>query len=60
MKFSLDESCDDDYNAVEDAIMNETKSWKKEEHMNAMANELSRIKNKSDYYQPLSPTEKKA
>ena len=27
--------------------------------MNAMANELSRIKNKSDYYQPLSPTEKK-
>ena len=26
MEFSLDESYDDDYSAVEDAIMNETKS----------------------------------
>ena len=41
---SSDEEYDDDYSAVEDAIMNETKSWKKKEHMNAMANELSRIK----------------
>ena len=28
-EFSLDESYDEDYSAVEDAIMNETKSWKK-------------------------------
>ena len=32
-EFGLDESYeDDDYSAVEDAIMNETKSWRKEEH----------------------------
>ena len=58
------ESCDeeyddDDYSAVEDAIMNETKSWKKKEHNKAMLNELSRIKNKTDYHLELSPTEKK-
>ena len=29
-EFSLDESYDEDYSAVEDAIMNETKSWKRE------------------------------
>ena len=36
MEFSLDESYDDDYSAVEDAIMNETKSWRKEEHTDAI------------------------
>ena len=37
-EFSLDESYDndDDYSAVEDVIMNETKSWKKEEHEKAI------------------------
>ena len=29
---SCDEEYDEDYSAVEDAIMNETKSWRKEEH----------------------------
>ena len=32
MEFSLDESYDDDYSAVEAAIMNETKSVNKEKH----------------------------
>ena len=36
MEFSLDESCDDGYSAVEDVIMNETKSWRKEEHEKAI------------------------
>ena len=36
MEFSLDESYDDGYSAVEDAIMNETKSWRKEEHTDAI------------------------
>ena len=36
MEFSLDESYDDDYSAVEDAIMNETKSWRKEEHTDSI------------------------
>ena len=36
MEFSLDESCDDDYSAVEDVIMNETKRWRKEEHEKAI------------------------
>ena len=38
MEFSLDESYDndDDYSAVEDAIMNETKRWKKKEHTKAI------------------------
>ena len=58
-EFSLDESYDEDYSAVEAAIMNETKSWKKKEHNKAMVNELSRIKNKTDYHLELSPTEKK-
>nr|DAG62849.1 MAG TPA: hypothetical protein [Caudoviricetes sp.] len=31
-EFSLDESYDEDYSAVEDAIMNETKSVNKEKH----------------------------
>ena len=52
MEFSLDESCDDgysavedmvtnesaktSYSAVEDVIMNETKRWRKEEHEKAI------------------------
>ena len=36
MEFSLDESYDEDYSAVEDAIMNETKSWKKDQRDKAL------------------------
>ena len=46
MEFSLDESYYDDYSAVEDAIMNETKSWKKKEHEKAALNDLRKIHNK--------------
>ena len=38
MEFSLDESYDEDYSAVEDAIMNETKSYKKTQRDNAILN----------------------
>ena len=46
------ESCDEeydndeDYSAVEAAIMNETKSWKKKEHEKAALNDLRKIHNK--------------
>lgn len=36
MEFSLDESYDEDYSAVEDMICNETKAWKKKEHTDAI------------------------
>ena len=48
MEFSLDESYDndDDYSAVEAAIMNETKTLKKKEHNNAIYNDFSNLKKK--------------
>ena len=46
MEFSLDESYDEDYSAVEDAIMNETKSWKKKEHNQAIMRDTLRLANK--------------
>ena len=46
MEFSLDESYDDDYSAVEDAIMNETKSWRKEEHTDAILRRRDALKKK--------------
>ena len=48
MEFSLDESYYDDYNAVEDVIMNETKSWKKKEHEKAALNDVLNYKYKDD------------
>ena len=43
MEFSLDESYDDDdYSAVEDAIMNETKSVNKDKHADAMNREITK------------------
>ena len=36
MEFSLDESYDEDYSAVEAMICNETKAWRKEEHTDAI------------------------
>ena len=41
---SCDEEYDEDYSAVEDAIMNETKSWKKKEHNNAIYNDFGNLK----------------
>ena len=46
MEFSLDESYDEDYSAVEDAIMNETKSWRKEEHTDAILRRRDALKKK--------------
>ena len=53
MEFSLDESYDEDYSAVEDAIMNETKSWRKEEHTDAILRRRDALKKKygkDEYY----------
>ena len=49
MEFSLDESYDndDDYSAVEDAIMNETKSWRKKEHNQAIRQDTLRLANEN-------------
>lgn len=47
MEFNLDESYDDeDYSAVEDVIMNETKTWKKKEHNDAIYNDFGNLKKK--------------
>ena len=46
MEFSLDESYDEDYSAVEDMICNETKTLKKKEHEKAALNDLKKIHNK--------------
>ena len=43
---SCDEEYDDDYSAVEDAIINETKSWKKKEHNKAIFNDFGNLKKK--------------
>ena len=51
MEFSLDESYDDeddDYSAVEAAIMNETKSWNKKEHTKAIINNYKKIVDKDN------------
>ena len=42
MEFSLDESYDDDYSAVEDAIMNETSRVNKQKHADAMEREINK------------------
>ena len=42
MEFSLDESYDEDYSAVEAAIMNETKSVNKDKHADAMEREINK------------------
>ena len=42
MEFSLDESCYDDYSAVEDVIMNETSRVNKEKHADAMEREINK------------------
>ena len=46
MEFSLDESYDDDYNAVEDAIMNETSRVNKLKHNDAIEKRLVNLKKK--------------
>ena len=43
---SCDEEYDEDYSAVEAAIMNETKSWKKKEHNQAIMRDTLRLANK--------------
>ena len=58
------ESCDeeyddDDYSAVEDVIMNETKSWRKKEHAKAMDREYANYFHKKFKGEPLSTNEKK-
>ena len=57
MEFSLDESYDEDYSAVEDAIMNETSSANKRAHTMAIIRRKREIDNKykDDRY---APTEK--
>ena len=53
MEFSLDESYDEDYSAVEDAIMNESKAWRKEEHTDAILrrrDDLQKKYGKDDHY----------
>ena len=42
MEFSLDESYDEDYSAVEAAIMNETSSANKKKHADAMEREINK------------------
>ena len=42
MEFSLDESYDEDYSAVEDVIMNETSRVNKEKHAAAMEREINK------------------
>ena len=42
MEFSLDESYDEDYSAVEDAIMNETSSANKDKHQAAIYREVDK------------------
>lgn len=46
MEFSLDESYDDGYSAVEAVIMNETKSVNKKEHNQAIMRDTLRLANK--------------
>ena len=58
MEFSLDESYDEDYSAVEDAIMNETKSWKKKEHTKAIIKNYKKIVDKDNKGRELSEKEK--
>ena len=48
MEFSLDESYDEDYSAVEDVIMNETKSWRKKEHTLAAIRRSNELDEKID------------
>ena len=55
---SCDEEYDDDYSAVEDAIMNETKSWKKKEHNKAIIKNYKKIADKADKGSKLSEKEK--
>lgn len=50
---------DEDYSAVEDVIMNETKSWKKKEHNKAMDREYANYFRKKFKGEPLSTNEKK-
>ena len=57
-EFSLDESYDEDYSAVEDAIMNETKSWRKKEHNKAIIKNYKKIADKADNGDKLSEKEK--
>ena len=56
---SCDEEYDEDYSAVEAAIMNETKSWKKKEHDKAMDREYANYFHKKFKGEPLSTNEKK-
>ena len=58
MEFSLDESYDEDYSAVEDAIMNETKSLKKKEHTKAIIKNYKKISDKYNKGRELSEKEK--
>ena len=60
MEFILDESYDndDDYSSVEDAIMNETKSWKKKEHTKAIIKNYKKISDKYNKGRELSEKEK--
>ena len=48
MEYNLDDEMDnynEDYSAVEDMIMNETKTMRKQEHNKAMSKALERIRN---------------
>ena len=56
-EFSLDESYDDDYSAVEAAIMNETKSWRKKEHTKAIIKNYKKLADKEDKGHKLSEKE---
>ena len=52
-EFSLDESYDEDYSAVEDMICNETKSWRKKEHTLAAIRRSNALDQKfDDGYRP--------
>ena len=57
MEFSLDESYDEDYSAVEAAIMNETKSWKKKEHTKAIIKNYKKMADKDKNGDKLSEKE---
>ena len=55
---SCDEEYDEDYSAVEDVIMNETKSWKKKEHTKAIIKNYKKISDKYNKGRELSEKEK--